>query len=277
MALLTQIERGNFLKLFNRGGYVLNFSTNDFDVFTMNSIGIALCEKYRMSKGKSLTAYVNDAPEKDAIKLLLDLFDYYEDNYENEFVPQETESYYFGIHYNSEYCKTYKKCKIIADRIRNVVTPLSQNGEDLKEKFSSDYLSRQIDSMFELQSTNPTDAIGKAKELIESCCKTILDEQQIAWDKNWDVGKLATQTLEYLQLTPSYVPDTDPAAATIKAILGNLRAIATKLAELRNPYGSGHGKSSSYTGLEPRHAKLAVGSSITFVSFLWDTYEGRKK
>ena len=101
MALLTQIERGNFLKLFNRGGYVLNFSTNEFDVFTMNSIGIALCEKYKMSKGKSLTAYVNDAPEKDAIKLLLDLFDYYEDNYENEFTPHETECYYLGIQYNS--------------------------------------------------------------------------------------------------------------------------------------------------------------------------------
>lgn len=29
---LTQIEKGTFLKLFIRGGYVLNFTTNDFDV-----------------------------------------------------------------------------------------------------------------------------------------------------------------------------------------------------------------------------------------------------
>ena len=29
------IEKGGFLKLFNRGGYVLDFSTNDFDTFTM--------------------------------------------------------------------------------------------------------------------------------------------------------------------------------------------------------------------------------------------------
>ncbi|POO88177.1 hypothetical protein C1H57_25205, partial [Clostridium sp. 2-1] len=45
-----------FLKLFNRGGYVLNFSTNDFDVFTMSSVGVPLCEHYKESKGKSLTA-----------------------------------------------------------------------------------------------------------------------------------------------------------------------------------------------------------------------------
>lgn len=59
-------------------------------------------------------------------------------------------------------------------------------------------------------------------------------------------------------------------------MLGNLRSIPTKLAELRNPYGSGHGKSASFTGLEVRHAKLAVGSSITFVDFVWSIYEAQK-
>lgn len=29
--------------------------------------------------------------------------------------------------------------------------------------------------------------------------------------------------------------------------------------------------------LEERHAKLAVGSSITFVDFIWSTYEKRKQ
>lgn len=42
-------------------------------------------------------------------------------------------------------------------------------------------------------------------------------------------------------------------------------------------FGSGHGKSASYVGLEERHAKLAVGCSITFVDFIWSTYESRKR
>lgn len=54
MAKLTKIEVGTFLKLFNRGGYVLDFSTNDFNVFTMESIGVALCSKYNMPKGNHL-------------------------------------------------------------------------------------------------------------------------------------------------------------------------------------------------------------------------------
>ena len=69
----------------------------------------------------------------------------------------------------------------------------------------------------------------------------------------------------------------DTGAEAIKAVLGNLRAIPSKLAELRNVYGSGHGKSASFKGLEERHAKLAVGSSITFVDFIWSTYEKQKE
>jgi len=277
MPVLSQLEIGAFLRLYNRGGYVLNFSTNDFDVFTMNSIGVALCEKYNMSKGKSLTAYLNDAPDTDKVKLIKDLFDYYENNFEGEYTPHE-ESPYFGdfrYSYNAEYAGYYRKCKDIANRVFGTSAPLLQTAEVLKDKFSSEYLSSQIDLMIGMQASNPTEAIGKAKELIESCCKTILDDHKITWDKNWDVGKLAGETVKYLKLMPKDIPDTAPAAEEMKALLGNLRAIATNLAALRNPYGSGHGKSASYKGLEERHAKLAVGSSITLVSFLWDTHERR--
>ncbi len=131
--------------------------------------------------------------------------------------------------------------------------------------------------MLQMQVSNPTNAIGMAKELIESCCKTILDEKGITYSKNDDVPQLADKTLSALNLLPSGVQSTDRGADAIKAILGNLRAIPSKLAELRNPFGSGHGKSASFQGLEVRHAKLAVGSSITFVDFVWNSYEDQKK
>ena len=85
MAEITKQEEGAFLMLFNRSGYVLNFSTNDFDVFTTNSIGEALCAKYGLSKGKSLIAYLNSATGENRFKLLSDLFHYYEDNMEYEY------------------------------------------------------------------------------------------------------------------------------------------------------------------------------------------------
>ena len=274
MGILTKVEVGTFLKLFNRGGYVLDFSTNDFDVFTMGSVGVALCDKYKMSKGKSLSAYVNEASEEDVIKLLKDLLDYYEENYEKEYTQETDEETYGYFGYNAEYARLYNKCRAYMDRVLNVTTPLATNATELQEKFSSDYLSKQIELMLRMQNENPTDAIGKAKELIESCCKTILDNKGVAWNKNWDMSKLTGETLKLLNLTPKNIPDSDPVSENLKAVLGNLRGITTKLAEIRNPYGSGHGKSASFTGLEIRHAKLAVGCSITFVTFLWDTYEG---
>ena len=61
--MITDIEKGKFVKLFNPGGYVLDFTTGGFDAFTMASVGVPLCEHYGMSKGKSFNAFVYEASE----------------------------------------------------------------------------------------------------------------------------------------------------------------------------------------------------------------------
>ena len=93
---ISKQEEGAFLQLFNRGGYVLNFSTNGFDVFTTNSVGEVLCEKYRLSKGRSLVAYLNSASDENRIKLILDLFHYYEENMEFEYNENYEDDWYWG-------------------------------------------------------------------------------------------------------------------------------------------------------------------------------------
>ena len=279
MKIITKKEEGIFLLLFNRDGYVLDFSNNSFDVFTTASIGEAIQTKYRLSKGKSLVAYLNDADDSNRTKLLVDLFHHYEEKMEYEFNKDYEDDFWWGSssRYNEKYAKLYQKCKEVVDRLEGSIVVITQTAEELKMKFSSEYLSRQIDLMVKMQVSDPTNAIGMAKELIESCCKTILDEKGIAYTKNDDVPQLADKTMDALNLLPAHVQPTDRGADAIKAVLGNLRAIPTKLAEIRNPFGSGHGKSASFKGLEVRHAKLAVGSSITFVDFVWSTYEASKK
>lgn len=280
MAMMTKQEEGTFLMLFNRSGYVLNFSTNDFDVFTTNSIGEALCAKYGLSKGKSLNAYLNSASDENRLKLLSDLFHYYEDNMEYEYNKDYEDDLYWGSsisRFDERYARIYQKCKAIMDRMEGGSSVIAKTADSLKGKFSSEYMSQQIELMVSMQSTNPTNAIGMAKELIESCCKTILEDLGIAWSKTDDVPQLTNKTMDALNLLPASVQATDQGADAVKAVLGNLRAIPSKLAEIRNPFGSGHGKSASFQGLEERHAKLAVGSSITFVDFIWSTYENQKK
>ena len=274
---MNNIEKGVFLKLFNRGGYVLDFSTADFDTFTMESVGVALCSHYRLSKGKSLNAFINESTDDKSNKLLLDLLNYYESQYPNFEKERDgiNDPYSYGTP-NDVYGKYYAKCKEIAQRINsNQFSAFA--AKSVEEAFSSEYINKQMSIMLENQSTNPTEAIGKAKELIESCCETILERNGITPNKDWKLNQLVDETMKLLEITPKHIPDTAKGATAIKAILGSLRGIATNIAIIRNAYGSGHGKSASYKGLQERHAKLAIGSSVTLVNFLWDSFERKDK
>lgn len=225
-----------------------------------------------------MVAYLNNASDENRIKLLSDLFEYYEENMEYEYNENYADDLWWrrSSRYDARYDKLYIQCKAIMDELNGSTRVISQVADVLKNQFSSEYLSKQMNLMLSMQSTNPTEAIGKFKELIESCCKTILDEMGIDYTKNDDVPQLTNKVLDTLDLLPVNVQPTDQGADSIKALLGNLRAIPTKLAELRNPFGSGHGKSATFQGLEERHAKLAVRSSVTFVDFVWSTYEAKK-
>ena len=269
---MTSLERGWFLKLFNRGGFVLDFITDDFNVFTMQSIGIPLCEHYGLPKGKSLTRFVNEGEDSQVEKLLIDLFEYYksEPKYENEIKGKPNT---WGK--SSDYTAYYKKCKSVVLRESAGIVANTQR-EDLKQHFTSEYMNQQIDLLIKSREENPTEAIGKSKELIESCCKTILEENGQSYSKGWNVSELVKATTKCLDITADSINENQPAGNTIKKILHSLAAIAGGIAELRNPYGSGHGKSDNYHGLAARHAKLAVGSSVTLVEYLWDAHLWRK-
>lgn len=177
--MITDLEKGAFLKLFNRGGYVLDFSTSDFDTFTMRSVGIALCAKYGLSKGKSLQAYLLEADQKSVVKLLKDLFDYYEMNFRPEF-DEACQSDFSSYRHEKGMKQYYLICKPVIDRECAGDMHLNSSCEYIKQEFSSDFLNGQIDLMMTMRVENPTEAIGKAKELIESCCKTILERGGVA-------------------------------------------------------------------------------------------------
>jgi hypothetical protein len=88
--------------------------------------------------------------------------------------------------------------------------------------------------------------------------------------------KIVRLTVKELELTPDDIPEQAKARDTIKKLLMNLATITQGIAELRNSYGTGHGKLSSSKGLQPRHAKLAAGAASTLAVFLQETYTERK-
>jgi len=54
----------------------------------------------------------------------------------------------------------------------------------------------------------------------------------------------------------------------MRRLLGNLGSVAQGLVELRNLYGTGHGKTGSAKGLSSRHARLTMGTAATLATFL---------
>ena len=253
---LTISEKHYISKLFNNGGYVLDFSTARFDDFTEEYIGIRLTEHYSLSKGASLEKYVADNDAATVVVLLEKLLEY----------AIVTDDSFELSNFNA-----VQQCRQIIKKYRDGATL-----PNLSTHFSSEYIEQMAQLMNTAIETNPTEAIGKAKELIESCCKTILDNCSVKYQHNAELSQLIDATIKELNLSPKGISDSAKEAESIRALLGNLRAIATNMATLRNAYGSGHGKSASYKGLASRHARLAVGSSITLVNFLWETYEARK-
>ena len=119
---------------------------------------------------------------------------------------------------------------------------------------------------------DPSLAIGTAKELVETVCKTILKERNIKLTGNKNLPKLVKATAKELKLTPSDIADDAKASDSIKRLLSNLATITNGVAELRNSYGTGHGKEAKSRGLTSRHAKLVVGSASTLAIFLVETH-----
>lgn len=150
---------------------------------------------------------------------------------------------------------------------------IQKKGFDIKKLLNADYVSQQINLMESSIENSPHISIGLAKELIETCCKSIIDERKEVYDKNWDLPKLMKETTKLLKLTPEDIPNEARAASSIKQILGSLSSVVQGIGEVRNEYGSGHGKDGKFIGLQPRHAKLAVGAASTLAIYLLETHE----
>jgi hypothetical protein len=148
--------------------------------------------------------------------------------------------------------------------------------DDALASIDAPELQRQIDRMRASLESDPGLAIGTAKELVETVCKTILSERRGPPDPAWDLPRLVKETREVLTLLPADIDDSAKGAESIKRLLSNLGAVVSGLAELRNLYGTGHGKHGRAKGVHPRHARLAVGAAATLATFLLETHEVRE-
>ena len=115
---------------------------------------------------------------------------------------------------------------------------------------------------------DPSGAIGDAKELLESVFRTVAQHHRIHVDENADVTEMFKAIRDVLIVVPPGVADPERADAILRRLLGNLSGLCGTLAELRNAYGSGHGKADGFIGLEKKHARLAVTAAGAIAAFV---------
>jgi hypothetical protein len=161
-------------------------------------------------------------------------------------------------------------------RIEFTPPPAAQLVHDAADVLEPDLFREYVERINDSVETDPALAIGSTKELIESVLKTILINTEGAdFEKDDDIPKLLKKVQKALKLAPDDIDSAAKGADIIKVLLSNLGSIVIKIAELRNLYGTGHGTGKKRNGLEPRHAKLAVGAGTTLSSFLLDTFKNR--
>ncbi len=137
-------------------------------------------------------------------------------------------------------------------------------------KLSADSVNVDWRKALDRRSTDPEGAVTAARSLLESVCKTILDDLGEAYGSKDDLPSLYRKTAEVLNLAPS-----DHAERELKRILGGCTTVVEGLGSLRNLGGDAHGRGRTSYRLAPRHAALAVNLAGSTALFLTETFEER--
>lgn len=255
MSNLSAAEKSTIKTAFNRQGYVLDFSNANFARFTVDSIGYDIQSMYELSKGASLDAYVSEAETSNVIQLVNDLLGYYEGSnlVESDPIPQNV----------------IVKLKQMIQKYSIESNVTHAQALSVRDSFEDSYTEKQINQMLSSVDSNPSDSIGKAKELLETCLKSILLERNVSTEQQLtrlDLPELIKNTRLELGITSDY--------QEVKQIIGGLSGVASGIAQLRNAKGSGHGRPLRVFR-EPSsiEARLAIDSCITLIHFFWSIHK----
>ena len=131
-------------------------------------------------------------------------------------------------------------------------------------------IEQQINAIENAMESVPDFAFDLSKTLVESVCKTVLEDLGQPADPRWDCPQLLRETMNKLSLLPRGHPGGKDARDCVeKTIRGMLQTIQG-LCELRNKHGlASHGRDAHAARMDLRQATLAAQAADTIVSFLY--------
>ncbi|MDU5018842.1 MAG: abortive infection family protein, partial [Corynebacterium sp.] len=123
-----------------------------------------------------------------------------------------------------------------------------------------------------LRDSDPELVIGQAKELVETTAKLILNERKVEYDPKLEMRPLLRKAQHSIGLSDGNQQLGPDKLQAVRQILNGAGNVAMGLAELRNSYGTGHGPGSLRSGLEQRHAELAVNAARLWCEMMLTTF-----
>lgn len=166
--------------------------------------------------------------------------------------------------------------RFIAKAVADLGGRAVMRAKSVADALDAGSMQKAIERVENAVDRDPALAIGTAKELVESCCKSVLTKRGVPYANGADLPALTKLVAKELALVPEGITDAARGAETIRLILRNLATLTQYLAELRSLYGTGHGRDGRHRGLQPRHARLAVGAAVSFIDFVTETYRERE-
>lgn len=130
---------------------------------------------------------------------------------------------------------------------------------EIKKYLDTNYVNGKINVMTNAIHNDTDLAIGTAKELLETVCKSILNHRGEHLKPEWTLPQLIKATTSALDFKPKGASDPEKAERAIRQVLGGIASIVQGVSELRNDFGTGHGKDANFVVIEPKYAKLIVG------------------
>ena len=255
MSTLDYQEKRKLEKLLGMSsGYVLNYSDRTFGNLVGDLTGFDIHSEKYLSKGTSKANKFRTFWEVES----------------DASVGQVLQQLILEVK-ESKNSQLFEDCQGIVNRLLAGGPHLAPLAE-IAVRFDARHLKQEISRMTASVESDPDLAIGTAKELIETCCKTILQERGVSIAGNPEFSELTKATFSQLRLTRDDVSDATQGADSIRRVLSNLGSISNEVNRLRNLYGTGHGKEADASGLSARHAKLAVGAAATLVQFLFESH-----
>jgi hypothetical protein len=131
------------------------------------------------------------------------------------------------------------------------------------------HVEQQVKSIEQAVGENPGLAFDLAKTLIESVCRTVLGERNIAFSHDDDLPKLFKTASQSLPFLPAAASGEAEIRKSLAQTLSGLHNVVQGICELRNQCGfASHGTGEPRPAMESAQALLAAEAADTIVGFL---------